>query len=92
MDGSPNSIPPELLTTKREMVIVVEPMSREEIESIPEFKGLIDLLKSRNLDEPVWKVVGGSPIDYLKLKRLVKMLSLSNSASDEVVNQVKSHL
>jgi len=93
VDGTPNSIPPELLSTKRETVIAVEPMSKELIESIPEFKDLIDFLKSHNLDEPVWKVLGGSPIDYLKLKKLVvKMSSLPNIASDEVVNNVKNHL
>ena len=93
VDGSPNSIPPELLATKREMVVAVEPMSKELIDSIPEFKDLIDFLKSHNLDEPVWKVLGGSPIDYLKLKKLVvKMLSLPDTPSDVVVNQVKNHL
>ena len=49
VDGCPNSLPPELLATKREMVIAVEPMSKEQIESIHEFKGLVDFLKSRNL-------------------------------------------
>ena len=93
VDGSPNSIPPELLTTKREMVTDVEPMSKEQIESIPEFKVLIDFLKSHNLDEPVWKMIGGSPIDYFKLKKLVvKMLSMPDTTSDVVVNQVKNHL
>ena len=94
VDGSPNSIPPELLATKRETVIAVEPMSKEQIESIPEFKGLIALLKSQNLDEPVWKVLGGSPADYLKLEEAIadNKLSLSDTASEEVVNQVKNHL
>ena len=44
VDGSPNSLPPELLTTKRETVSAVEPMSKEQIVSIPEFKDLIDFL------------------------------------------------
>ena len=93
VDGSPNSLPPTLIATKRETVIAVEPMSKELIESIPEFKYLIDFLKSHNLDEPVWKVLGGSPIDYLKLKKLVvKMSSLPNTASDEIVNHVKNYL
>lgn len=93
VDGSPNSLPPELLTTKRETVIAVEPMSKELIDSVPEFRDLIDFLKSHNLDEPVWKVLGGSPIDYLKLKKLVvKMLSLPATASEEVVNEVKNHI
>jgi hypothetical protein len=94
VDGSPNSIPPELIATKRETVIAVEPMSKEQIESVPEFKGLIDFLKSRNLDDPVWKVLGGSPADYLKLEEAIidNKLSLSDTASDEVVDQVKNHL
>ena len=94
VDGSPNSLPPELLATKRETVIAVEPMSKEQIESIPEFKGLIALLKSHNLDEPVWKVLGGSPADYLKLEEAIiaNKLSLSDTASEKVVNQVKNHL
>ena len=94
VDGLPNSIPPELFTTKRERVMAVEPMSKEQIESIPEFKGLIDFLKSRNLDDPVWKVLGGSPVDYLKLEEAIitdNIVSLSdNTASDEVVNKVKN--
>jgi hypothetical protein len=94
VDGSPNSLPPELLATKRQTVISVEPMSKEQIESIPEFKDLIDVLKSHNLDEPVWKVLGGSPVDYLKLDEAIidTKLSLSDTASDVVVNQVKDHL
>jgi hypothetical protein len=94
VDGSPNSLPPELLATKRETVIAVEPMSKEQIESIPEFKDLIDFLKSHNLDEPVWKVLGGSPADYLKLEEAIidNKLSLFDTASDKVVNQVKDHL
>ena len=94
VDGSPNSIPPELLATKRETVIAVEPMSKEQIESIPEFKDLIVFLKSHNLDEPVWKVLGGSPADYLKLEEAIidYKFSLSDTASDVVVNQVKNHL
>ena len=94
VDGSPNSIPPELLATKRETVIAVEPMSKEQIESIPEFKVLIDFLKSHNLDEPVWKVLGGSPADYLKLKGAIinDKLTLSDTVSDELVNQVKNYL
>ena len=94
VDGSPNSLPPELLATKREIVIAVEPMSKEQIESIHEFKGLIGFLKSRNLDEPVWKVLGGSPADYLRLETAIidKKLSFYDTASDEVVNRVKKHL
>ncbi|KAL5478209.1 hypothetical protein EMCRGX_G025105 [Ephydatia muelleri] len=79
----------ELLTTNRETVIAVEPMSKEQIESIPELEGFINLLKSCNLDGPVWKVLGGSPAKYLKL---TEAFELSNTASEEFVDQVKNHL
>lgn len=94
VDGCPNSLPPTLIATKRETVVAVEPMSKEQIESIPEFKGLIDFLRSHNLDEPVWKVLRGSPADYLKLGEAItdNKLSLSDTASEEVVNQVKNLL
>lgn len=95
VDGPPNSLPPELLATKRQTVIDVEPMSKEQIDSIPELKDLIAFLKSHNLDEPVWKVFGGSPIDYLKLEEaiIVNKLSLSDdTASEKVVNLVKNRL
>jgi hypothetical protein len=95
VDGSPNSIPPELLTTTRETVIVVEPLSRDQIESIPEFQSLIDVLKANKLDGPVWNVLGGSPSRYFKLgETITKFLALPPpaTASDEVVDQVKGIL
>lgn len=93
VDSSPNSIPPELLATYRETVINVEPMSKEQIESISEFKVLIEFLKSRNLDNLVWKVLGGSPAKYLKLiEDLENKLLLLHPASHEAVDQVKKHL
>ncbi len=93
MDGSPNSIPPELLNTKRETMVIVEPMSREQIESIPEFERLIALLKSRSLDDPVWKVLGGSPALYVKLEELARyQLARTSASSDEIDNSVKDYL
>ena len=95
VDGSPNSIPPELLTTRRQTAMVVEPMSRDQIESIPEFKSLIDVLKANKLDDPVWNVLGGSPIDYVKLEELISSkLHLLPPAivSKDIVDQVKCHL
>jgi hypothetical protein len=94
VDGSSNSIPPELLATIRETVISVEPMLKEEIESIPKIKGLIDFIKRYNLDGPVWNMLGGSPARYLKLKEVANanMLLLSNTSSDEAVGEVKKHL
>lgn len=95
VDGSPNALPPQLLATEREKVFAVEPMSKEQIESISECQELISFLKRRNLDGTVWKVFGGSPIDYLNLKEDLefKKMSLSDTASDEQVEaEVKNWL
>ena len=54
VDGSPNSIPPETMTTNREINIFIEPMDRSVIESIPEFSELICFLKTHYLDDLVW--------------------------------------
>ena len=95
VDGSPNSIPPELLTTTRQTVMVVELLSRDQIESIPEFKSLIDALRAHKLDSLVWNVLGGSPSKYVKLKELISSklhLPPSATVSKEIVDQVKYHI
>jgi hypothetical protein len=68
VDGSPNSLPPELLRTNREIIINVEPMSRTLLEGIPEFREFVDFLKKHNLDDAVWKVVGGCPAKFMLIK------------------------
>jgi len=92
VDGSPNSLPPELLATTRETTISVEPMAKDQIESISELKDLIDFLKTHQLDYPVWKVLGGSPANYLKLKEKFNGLKLTHTATDLIVEEVKNHL
>ena len=68
VDGCPNSLPPELLRTNREIIINVEPMSRTLLEGIPEFREFVDFLKKHNLDDAVWKVVGGCPAKFMQIK------------------------
>jgi hypothetical protein len=89
VDGSPKSIPPEILSTLRETVIVVESMSKEEIESIPQFESVVKFLKAHHLDGPVWSVLGGSPAQYVKLKESIQILP---DKPDAALKQVKDHL
>lgn len=49
VDGCPDSLPPNLFSTYREIVMDIEPMPREAIESIAEFSTLIALHKEHNL-------------------------------------------
>ena len=67
VDGCPDSLPPNLFTTYRERVMYIEPMSREAIESIPEFSTLIAFLREHNLADGVWQVFGGYPDCYKAL-------------------------
>lgn len=87
VDGSPSSLPPELLNTNREAVLSVEPMSREMIESIPEFQDFIGRLRKYKLDNAVWQVLGGCPAKYMNVQRLI-----ANCPDDAIVDRVKSHL
>jgi hypothetical protein len=72
-------------------------MSREQIESIPEFKILIDALRAHKLDNVVWDVIGGSPIDYSSLMEALNtntsLFQLPSVAvSKDVVDEVKGYL
>jgi hypothetical protein len=87
VDGSPNSVPPELLRTKRERVVNVEPMSREQLEAIPEFREFVEFLKNHKLDDAVWKVVGGCPAKFLQIELA---FSSASGKSSEKVEAVKS--
>lgn len=87
VDGSPNSLPPELLTTNRERVFSVEPMSREMIESIPEFHDLMEKLRKYKLDNAVWQVMGGCPAKYMDVQT-----EIANCPDDVLVDRVKSYL
>ncbi|RYG93427.1 hypothetical protein EON65_58915, partial [archaeon] len=87
VDGSPNSLPPELLTINRQAVLSVEPKSSEMIESIPEFQNLIGKMKRFHLDNAVWQVLGGCPAKYLTMRRLI-----TDCLDDEIVDRMRSHL
>jgi hypothetical protein len=87
VDGCPNSVPPELLRTNRECVINVEPMSREQLEAIPESREFVEFLKNHKLDDAVWKVVGGRPAKFLQIELA---FSCASEKSSEKVEAVKS--
>lgn len=85
VDGSPNAIYP----FHREEEMYVDLMSREQIESIPEFSRLMSLLKHHRLDDAVWKVLGGSPLSYFSLETV---LFQTTAAYDDVEATVKRYL
>jgi len=89
VDGSPNSIPPELINTKREIMFYVDFMDKDVIERIPEWKELIDFLKSHKLDQGVYDVLGGSPSDYIMLRNVFEF---TTGTSEEKIKSIKDHI
>ncbi len=89
VDGSPNSIPTDLKFTGRQVVLDIDRMSRDVIEKVPEFEDLILFLKQHHLDDGVWEVFGGTPMDYIQLD-IIKT-RFANSPADLIVNAIKEH-
>jgi len=65
VDASPNSIPPELLTTLRENVVDVDAMTDEEFEH--EFNDLISLLEELGYKKLVLSLMGNVPAHAVRL-------------------------
>ena len=64
IDGSKNSLPMELLATKRQAILELEPMPQNTLRSIPEYAGLLKVLRDESLEVVAWLVLGGVPADY----------------------------
>ena len=67
IDASNNSLPGAALTTLREKVLDVEPMTRPVLEALPELDELLAALSDAGCADAVWASVGGVPANYLKL-------------------------
>ncbi len=90
VDGSPNSIPPEIKATNRQLNIHVMPMERDQIAEIPEFSKLIEFLRKHSLENAVWDVLGGSPQRYLKLLEKISISTMDDTADpDKIISEVK---
>ena len=64
IDGSTNSLPSEVLTTLRQNVLELEPMSRNTALSIPEYESLFHVLRQEGLEDVAWQVLGGVPAHF----------------------------
>ena len=59
-DASHNALSDSATATKREQVLVVEPMAREMLENLEGLGDLIGALREAKLDGVMWGVVGGN--------------------------------
>jgi len=93
VDGSPNSIPPEIKDTERQLNIHVMPMERDQISEIPKFSKLIEFLRKHSLEKAVWDVLGGSPQRYMTLAGNVSMSIVDDATdTDRIISKVKDHV
>ena len=92
VDGSPNSIPPDTLSTERQVLISVNEMSKDQIESIANFNELITFMRENKISDGVWEVLGGNPADYVSVDMLYKSLILDSAPKDIIVEEIKKHI
>ena len=67
VDGSPNSLDETILRIEREIVVEIEPMTKEMIWKLDQFQDLFKFIKEAGLDDVVFAVLGGNPSKYEKL-------------------------
>ncbi len=64
VDAPSDSLTPSALTTEHPDVLQLEPMRREELESIPGFSPMLSALTHAGLQDITWTTLGGSPASY----------------------------
>jgi hypothetical protein len=93
VDGSPNSIPPEIKATERQLNIHVMPLERNQIAKISELSELNEFLRKHSLENAVWDVLGGSPQRYMTLAENVSIYTVDDFTDPEkIISEVKDHL
>ena len=92
VDGSPNSIPPDTLSTERQVVISMNEMSKDQVESIARFNELVSFMRENKISDGVWEVLGGNPAKYISVNTLYKRLVMKNVPKDIIVEEIKKHM
>jgi hypothetical protein len=92
VDGSPNSIPPELLTTSRDLALPVYPMTKEMIESIPEYADMIAFLKKHNLFGVAYDIIGGVPARFEHFLDVIPTTYTGTSEVAAAISTIKGRL
>ena len=93
VDGSPNSIPPEIKATERQLNIHVMPMERNPIAEISKLSDLNEILRKHSLEKAVWNVLGGSPQRYMTLEENVSISTVDDFTDpDKIIFEVKDHV
>lgn len=92
VDASHNSLDESARTTKRELVLQVEPMPRELIEALSGLEALHAALSAAGLADVVWAVLGGYPADYKMLRTAWQVSGYSQDIAPVVGTFVQDQL
>ena len=68
IDSSPNSLEPEALSTLRQDIVHLAPMSRPLLRSVKELAPLLAELRAAGVEDAAWAVLGGVPVLYIALR------------------------
>lgn len=90
VDASPNSIPPELLTTRREHIIQVDSMSDNEFEQ--EFMELLSMLNEFGYDQLVRRIMGNVPAEAVRLESDLARCNSTDCKIAVIENYVKTQV
>jgi hypothetical protein len=85
VDGSPNSLPPSLLSTERQRVLAIQPMDWETVQKLEQCKAALEWINSAGLEKAVWAVLGGVPAKYDRLVNVIMESKLDPSKDLRVV-------
>jgi hypothetical protein len=83
IDGSPNSLDESLLNTKRAYILDIKPMTKDMIWSLPQLQEFIEIVKTNNLGEVLWAVLGGITANYEIIWTKYKRLRLAEDSIDD---------
>ncbi|KAL6073233.1 hypothetical protein QOT17_004895 [Balamuthia mandrillaris] len=72
IDASPHSVESAVLRSKRQYVVNLGLMNREEVMSDPTFQQLFNKLQTKGLDTLVWNVIGGNPAQLTMLNAMIQ--------------------
>ncbi len=92
VDGTPDSIPPDTLATKRQVVLFVHDMRQDQLESIAGYNKLVTFMRENKINDGVWEALGGNPASYISLNSLYRGLVMDNAPKDAIVAAIKKHV
>ena len=85
--GTPNSLDESIFKTTRQIILEINPMSKEMIWQIPQLQNLFDCVKKAGLENTTFAVLGGIPSRYDQLDQICEMQIKTDQDAREVIGR-----